>query len=360
LPEVLIVGAGIAGMLSALELSRRGLTVSILDDPQTRPPASWAGGGILSPLFPWRYPDQLISLTRHALAEYRALAAEIVAIGGPDPEVLHDGMLVLDDPEEARLRQWAGVSGESVQRCRASAHLDWLGDRPAVWLPGIGSIRNPRLLKGLYCSLRAKGIAVRTGRVSGIVPGAQGVEVTTDSGSLRAQRVLITAGAASGRLLPPELGNTVFPVKGQMLLYRPEQRPPSAIVLSDQGYLIPRSDGQVLVGSTVEPGVADSLPTASAHQHLMRVAGELWPVLAGVSPVAQWSGIRPGSHRSLPWIGVVPGSAERVWLNSGHFRNGLVCGPASARLLAALMCGETPPFDPMPYALSASSSSSPP
>ncbi|MFN3712604.1 MAG: NAD(P)/FAD-dependent oxidoreductase [Alcanivoracaceae bacterium] len=358
--DVLIVGAGIAGMLTAVELADRGFSVRLLDDPVAHPPASWAGGGILSPLFPWRYPPALLPLTRHAFADYQMLSARIVAAGGIDPEVDRGGMLVLDDPDPALIRDWAERSGEPVHQGRASDYLPWQGEQAAVWLPGIGRIRNPRLLKGLRHLLAVSAIPVLPLAASRIQLADRGVEVVTPAGVLRADRVVVTAGALSARLLPEGIDTGIHPVRGQMLLYRPEQPLPEAVVLAAEGYLIPRRDGYLLVGSTVEPGIDDSVPTALAQQQLCDRAAQLWPLLADHTPVAQWAGIRPGSRRPLPWIGEVPGSGGRLWLNSGHFRNGLVCGPGSARLLARLMCGEPSDCDPAAYALPSSSSSSPP
>ena len=185
------------------------------------------------------------------------------------------------------------------------------------------------------------------------------MQVLTSSGLVQAGRVLLTAGAWTAGLLPPPLRQCIFPVRGQMLLYRPELPFPGSVLLSPAGYLIPRADGLLLAGSTVETGIDDSIPTEQAFAQLKVMAEQLWPALQGTTPVAQWAGIRPGSLNALPLIGEVTDSEGHIWINSGHFRNGLVCAPASATVVADLICGLKPGIDPAPYSVSGSSSSPP-
>lgn len=345
------------GLLSALELHERGVAVSVLDAGAECPSASWAGGGILSPLPPWQYSAPMHALTRDAARDYQYWAGQIVALGGPDPELRQGGMLVLEAATE-QAGQWARRHGVRLEMVAAGTLFPWLGDQPALYLPAVASLRNPRLLKGLAMLLTARGIPLHRQRVMALEATSDGVRVRLAGAELHAGRVLVAAGAWSESLLPG-LALGTFPAKGQMLLLRPREPMPAPVLLGPAGYLIPRRDGLVLAGSTVEPAQWDGRPTAEARQRLLTMAIALWPALVEAELLAQWSGVRPGLRRELPLIGAVPGSHGRVWLNSGHYRNGLVCAPASARLLAALMCGETPGIDPAPYSVSSSSPSSP-
>ncbi|MEP4373215.1 MAG: FAD-dependent oxidoreductase, partial [Alloalcanivorax venustensis] len=167
-----------------------------------------------------------------------------------------------------------------------------------------------------------------------------------------APRVLRCAGAWTSALLAP-LGVRLplFPAKGEMLLYRlPPGRVPT-IVLTDEGYLIPRADGAVLAGSTLNPGDATTHPTVTGRWALQAMAASLLPELASVTPSHHWAGVRPGSDRDWPYLGPVPGTSG-VFAAAGLHRNGLVAAPASAELLVRLMCGETPSLDPADYSLS--------
>ena len=353
--DTLIIGAGVAGMMSALELAAKGDRVRLLDVGRHRPPASWAGGGILSPLFPWRYPDPLHALASEALPLYRQWQAAILAAGGPDPEIRQDGMLVFAR-DGARARAWAWRHDVELG-ARTQCGFEPSRGGEALWLANIATVRNPLLLRGLRILLARSGVPLLETRATDIRLGAQGVTVMAGDGALHADRVLVTAGAWSSPLLASWMRADIFPVRGQMLLYRSAE-PLACVVLDDAGYLIPRRDGLVLAGSTLELEVEDTVPTAAAHQQLRSMAERLWPALRRAELRAQWAGLRPGSQRALPLIGEVPGTDGRLWLNGGHFRNGLVCAPASARLISALMCGEAAACDPTPYALSPSSSAS--
>ena len=120
------------------------------------------------------------------------------------------------------------------------------------------------------------------------------------------------------------------------------------VVLSDGRYLIPREDGRILVGSTLERTGFEKQLTEQAHRSLYQSALDLLPALAECEVEAQWAGLRPGSPDGIPYIGAVEGFAN-LYLNAGHYRNGLVLAPASCRLVADLMLKRTPEIDPQPY-----------
>jgi len=167
---------------------------------------------------------------------------------------------------------------------------------------------------------------------------------------MSAGNVVLAAGAWSGELLK-KLGLVlpVEPVKGQMILYRCEPGFLPTMVLAKGRYAIPRLDGHVLVGSTLEHAGFDKTPTQDALASLKASAEELLPALAHAEVVGHWAGLRPGSPEGIPYIGELadfPG----LWLNCGHYRNGLVLAPASCELLKNLLLGETPIIDPQPYA----------
>jgi glycine oxidase len=170
-----------------------------------------------------------------------------------------------------------------------------------------------------------------------------------DGATLEADAFVVCGGAWSARLLAGAgAGLPVRPVRGQMILYRRPAGELPCIVLAEGRYVIPRRDGHVLCGSTLEEVGFDKTATTEARASLEASAARLWPVLAGQAPVAHWAGLRPGSPDGIPFIGRVPGS-DNLWVNAGHHRNGLVLAPASARLLADLVTGRTPSVDPRPY-----------
>ena len=349
-----IVGAGIIGQLTALALHDRGQTdITLLEDRHAFPPASWAGGGILSPLFPWRYSAHLNRLCRQATQSYRGLVNRLEQAGRLAPGSLHlSGMwMQVPDQQKPRVRQWLADSDlpfEWQQR-------QWSGaDHDGVFCPSLGSIRNPRLLKGLRGYLLSKGVRFEAGRVRSIVPGGGVNEVHTLNDRFAAEVVVLAAGAGMSSLVPEIEG--MFPAKGEMLLYSLGRHAPEEIILTERGYAIPRADGATLFGSTLRVGDDTHYPTVAGRSQLEALAHMLVPATRQMSPSHHWAGVRPGSRRDYPLIGEYgPG----LYLSTGHYRNGLVAAPASAELLASLIVGDVPPLDPTPYSpLSSSRSSS--
>lgn len=349
--ELIIIGGGIIGLLAARELASRGDRVTVVDTPRARPGASWAGGGILAPLFPWRHPAPVMDLCRHAFEEYQALGAVIRAAGGADPETSRSGMLVYAPGEAATALRWGREQAVRVERRDASSVEPNAPAGEALWLPELGQVRNPRLLAGIRHLLKGcEAVSLCRESVRHLEPVGPGWRVTTEKRTRNADAVLIAAGAWSAALLEPlGLRWPLLPVKGEMLRYPPGVPAPGRILLSESGYLIPRADGSVLAGSTLEAGVTDLRPSRAAAQRLVRAAGRLWPPLRDAEPVLQWAGLRPGSRRELPLIGPVPGHPG-LYVAVGHYRYGLTAAPATARLIAALIRGESPPLDPAPFA----------
>lgn len=357
--DVGIIGGGVIGLLTALKLIDQGATVQMFDQPMSRPPASWAGGGILSPLFPWLYSAALTTLTMHAQRAYLALDERLGQQHLAGLEVSPSGLLMPSVEDRSKAIRWA--ARHQIKLCAVDAGQiePRLSGEGALWMPQVGHIRNPRLVAGIVRLLHLAGVFVENQPVLAIERCQHGWRLQTPRGMVQAGRVLISAGAWSAPLLAPlGLRLPVIPVKGEMLLYPAAVSAPRCMILRDSGYLIPRRDGRMLVGSTVLPGVFDQRPSAAAYGQLESVARNLWPPLAGIEPEAHWAGLRPGSPRDCPFLSEVPGNPG-LFIATGHYRNGLVCAPASAEIMAALIMGETPAIDPAPYSLSPSSSSPP-
>lgn len=341
--DLLVVGGGVIGMFCAAEAVKRGMSVTVISGPPSRPTASWAGGGILSPLFPWRYPDDLAPLTVDALGRYRGWQQAFVDAGISVPEINDCGLWAGCD-DAAQALQWAQRQGVAME-----------AEDGGVFMPAVAAIRNPHLLKALAGFLQAHGVTVIADAVRKLDVGTACAH--TDEREYRAAHLIIAAGAWSSALLPAAVQKTLpelFPAKGQMLLYPPLPQRLERILLTDAGYLIPRKDGRVLAGSTLEPGVSDMRPSAQASTRLATMAAQLWPALSGVAPIAQWSGLRPGASSPLPVI--TPLDAQRrTWLASGHFRNGLVAAPATAALLLDQIMNQPTFCEAAPYQSSPSS-----
>jgi len=345
-PDILIVGAGVAGLTTALALRRQGASVVVIDRSQPGTEASWAGGGILCPLYAWRYPEAVMALARRGMREYPALLDSLDA--STDAERLVTGMQILDPvgPGESA----AGV-GEWLDRF--GIRHEWLpgDDSPDLLLPDVANVRNPRLLLALREAAESEGITIHAHCAADRLrlDGDRVTGVITADGALAAGQVVIAAGAWSEALTPGASQGSIFPVRGQML--RLEARPENRLerILMDAGtYLIPRRDGSVVIGSTVEYAGFDKAVDPVAQAALHAKACRLWPPLAGAAITHRWAGLRPGSVDEIPILGAHP-HVDGLWLNTGGFRNGLAMAPASASLLSDLMNDHPPALDPSPY-----------
>lgn len=356
--RVLVVGGGVIGLLSAYQLADAGLEVQVLDQRDVGREASWAGGGIVSPLYPWRYSPAVTALAHWSQDFYPQLGARLLAESGIDPEVHVTGLYWLDLEDEDEALAWAKQEGRpltavDIQSVYRAVPPLGPGFSHAVYMPGVANVRNPRLLKSLREALqRMPNVTLlENAKATGFVREAERVVgVSTESGELRADRVVVAAGAWSGGLLASlGLQLPVKPMKGEMILFKCAEDFLPRMVLAKGRYAIPRRDGHILVGSTLEDVGFDKTPTQEALDSLRASAIELLPALADAEVVKHWAGLRPGSPEGIPYIGPVPGF-EGLWLNCGHFRNGLVLAPASCQLLADLLLGREPIIDPAPYA----------
>ncbi|CAD5379884.1 Glycine oxidase [Pseudomonas sp. OF001] len=356
--NILIIGAGAIGLQSARLLAQAGCSVTLLDQSAVGGEASWAGGGIVSPLYPWRYSPAVTALAHWSQDFYPRLADRLIEEGGVDPEVHVTGLYWLDLEDEAEALAWAAREGRplrSVPMAEVEAAVPVLrhGYRHAIHMAGVANVRNPRLLRSLRAALAqlpnveirehcaVEGFLREDGRVVG---------VQTRQGELLADAVVVAAGAWSGELLKSlGLALPVEPVKGQMILFKCAADFLPSMVMANGRYAIPRRDGHILVGSTLEYEGFDKTPTDEALGSLRASAIELLPALADAEVVRHWAGLRPGSPDGIPFIGPVP-EHDGLWLNCGHFRNGLVLAPASCQLLSNLLLGQAPIVDPAPYA----------
>lgn len=357
MPHALIVGGGLIGLLTARELRARGFDVTVVERGACGREASWAGGGILSPLHPWRFPDAVNALAGRSQAAWPRIAATLRGRTGIDPEYRPGGMIVIDGDDPVEVGAWAErhrVAATPLARAQVTAMIAGLNP-PAghPWLlPDIASIRNPRLLRALIALAVGEGVTLRGNTPATGVAHAGGrvVGLDTAGGRIGADAVVICAGAWSAGLLsglgaePPG----IRPVRGQMLAFAAPPGLLDRIVLTDDHYLIPRADGTVLVGSTVEDAGFDAAPTDGGRAELFAAAARLLPPLATAPVLAHWAGLRPGSDDGIPTIASHP-ALSGLWINAGHFRNGIVTAPASAELAADLVAGRAPALAPAPY-----------
>jgi glycine oxidase len=360
LSDILIVGGGIIGMLTARELSLAGMKVTIVEQGKTGRESSWAGGGIISPLYPWRYSDPVSALAKWGQAFYPELIEEMYSETGLDAELIQNGLLIFDDEQDTALawaKKWQSnmqlIDNNNVSELEPELSQMVMTDKKAIWMPEVRQVRNPRLVKATKKYLLKQGVKfLEQTEVTGFIKKANKVlGVTSSSGDIAADKILVAGGAWSANLLKNiDINTSVKPVKGQMILFKTEANKIKRIILSQDRYVIPRRDGRVLVGSTLEHTGFDKAVTASAREELMQEAFRIVPCLKKAEVEHHWAGLRPGSTNGIPYICPVH-DVEGLYLNTGHYRNGVVLGPASARLAADLILNRQPILEPNVYGL---------
>jgi glycine oxidase len=349
--HVLVVGGGIAGLASAWELARAGARVTLIERREIGRESSWAGAGILSALLPWDYRRPVNRLINASLARFPAWIEALRQASTTDPEYRRTGMLVLPPFDAAAADAWLNehaLGTEGLPPAVADALPDALA---GLWLGHVAQVRNPRILRALREACVGAGVDIQEMReATGLRSlGERVTGVVTEAGLWRADDYVLTTGAWSAQLLGTlSTSLPVRPVRGQMLLYAatPERLP--CIVYRDGAYLVPRADGLILAGSTLEDTGFDKSTTEQAYADIRAFAEALLPDLAGSEPVRHWAGLRPGSPDNIPVIARHP-VLTNLYLNAGHFRYGVTMAPASAALLADLMLGRRPEIDPAPY-----------
>jgi glycine oxidase len=215
----------------------------------------------------------------------------------------------------------------------------------------VAQVRNPRLVAALRAAVGRLGGEVREQSPATRVQtlGGRVTAVQTAAGSCAADSVVLATGAWSGLGLAGLAATPqVRPIRGQMLLFKLEPGVLGTILYRNGLYLIPRRDGHLLVGSTLEDAGFDKTPDTATRERLHGEAAELLPELATLQPLQHWAGLRPGSPDNIPVIDRHP-DFDNVFVDTGHYRYGVTMAPASAELLADLMQGKAPALDPAPY-----------
>lgn len=319
LPDVVITGAGLIGLSCALELQSLGMRVTVLERDTAALQASWAAAGMLA-AHDLLNPIALRPLSDLSIELYPAFLARIAALTG------------ITVPMET---EWT-LEGPHPHSATAQHDLSQL-QRPGFIRIAEQSLDPRKLTAALVAAVRSTDIDLREHTsVRGWTESADGVEVQAESGSFRAGYVLDCTGAWSD--------HPVRPAKGQMLrvtapgvLISPALG--NIVVRTPQIYLVPRLDGSVVIGATVEDAGFDTTTHDADLNQLRQHAAALIPSLAEAVEVERWAGLRPDTPDHLPLLGQV---SERRFLATGHYRNGILLAPATARVMAQLIQGQQP------------------
>lgn len=350
--DVLIIGGGINGLLSALALQREGLHVAVAEQGDMARESTWAGAGILSPLLPWDYGSEINALSERGRTLWPSLAEALRTSTGIDPEYQTCGMLAMGHFDQSAAESWCAAHHWQCAPASEFGPVNPGGNTASLWLPQVAQARNPRIARAVQAACAQSGMTLLPhSAVTGFRQHADSIAaaIMAEGRELHAGRFVVCAGAWSRTCLgETSLGLQIAPVRGQILLFKTEPGVLRHMVYSAGKYLVPRLDGHILAGSTLEEAGFDKSTTRTAHDELLQFAIDTLPALAHAEQVTHWSGLRPGSPGNLPTIARHP-TLRNLYLNSGHFRYGVTMAPASAELLTQILLEQKTTLPAEPY-----------
>jgi glycine oxidase len=361
--DLVVVGAGIIGCACARSIADAGLNVVVVDPGPPGRGASSAAAGLLAPQYEESGgADPFFDLCDRSRATYPDFAGALREETGLDVELRREGMLVLaltdDDEEELERRlAWqrdAGLAAERVDAdtLRTMEPLVTPEARWGLYLPNDIQVDNVRVCQALTRSLKERGVEIRVGDpVAALeVHGDRVTGVRLASGErLRAGRTVVAAGAWSAQIggLPRPL--PVRPIRGQMVELQSRGPGPNRILASRAGrYIVPRLDGRLLAGSTVEEAGFDASPSADGLLGILQAVQRIAPELRGARLGPTWAGLRPGTPDGHPILGPEPEMPGLIYA-TGHFRNGILLAPITALVVAELATDTKPRLDLSPF-----------
>jgi glycine oxidase len=344
--DVIIVGGGVIGCSIAYHLAREGVKVTVLDKGEIGSEASRAAAGMLAPLAEVEEDGPFQGLGLASLRLFPHLAEALEQECGVDIEYLRSGILRVALTEE----QAEHLKGVAHRRPPPGLELRWLEPdelralEPGLSLEVLGALYSPeehqvnadRLVQALARAAAAHGAVMRRNtRATGLVRrGMRVTGVRIPDGTLSAGHVVLAAGAWTARVAQGiGIALPVFPVRGQMIALPASRSAPRHIVWGEEGYLVPKANGLLFAGATVERVGFRKNVTLRGMSGLRMMAKSLVPRLVGLDAVDAWAGFRPGSADGLPILGPVPGW-EGLSVACGHFRNGILLAPITGQLIA--------------------------
>ncbi len=356
--DSIIIGGGVIGLMTAKELVESEMSVLIVDKGTIGNESSWAGGGILSPLSPWRMPQCVTNLAQWSQNHYRSLVKELINSTHINPELTNSGMLIINNDESDQCVLWAKSQSIKIESLSENSLIDFAPNlnkiyRSALFLPDIWQIRNPLLLEALkvYLLQHRANIIEHTLVNHLLFEKDKCSGIRLNNTDYLSDNIIIASGAWSGNLVKKEVCDIkISPIRGQMISFQCNKNLFSQIILKNELYLIPRKDGLVLSGSTLENAGFNKDITEAGLNTLKKFALDLIPKLSKCKTIRQWSGLRPLSESDIPLIGEIP-NIRNLYVNTGHYRNGILLAPASARLLADIILNRTPVINPAPYSI---------
>jgi len=306
-------------------------------------------------LYPWRYDDSVNVLAERSKKIYPELIKKLTEESGQDCELITSGLFTVTDNHQ-EIGDWAkkwSVDAEFINDIDSiHAIEDKVGDvvNQGLWMPDVMQVRNPKLVNALKSSCEFLSIPFKeqTAVEEIVISNDKVCGVRTRQETIFSEKVIIASGAWSAKFSATESAIDVTPVKGHMIMYKGDPGLVNRIILSEGHYIIPRKDGRILAGSTLEKIGYDKTISTDALAELHQAAIELIPLLDDLTVERQWAGLRPGTKKGIPYI-CQHDAVENLYVHAGHFRNGIVLGAASAEMMTDIVLGRDARYDVKPY-----------
>ncbi|HEV3278602.1 MAG TPA: glycine oxidase ThiO [Terriglobia bacterium] len=352
-PDAVVIGGGIIGSSIALRLAQAGLRVTVFDRGRAGAEASSAAAGMIAPQAEKTGPPEFDDLCRASHSLYPEFAAEMEALSGQAANYRRDGtlLLALDEEQERELDRIEAGAVERLDAEAARRQVPGLAAdiRRALFLPGDHSVDNKLLTRAVIEAARRQGVIFEENApVRRIVvrhDRAEGIEA--DRGRVAATEVILAAGCWSGALAATAgVEIPMDPCRGQMLEFELASALP-VVVRAGHHYLVPRAGDAVIVGTTAEYAGFEATVTAAGLASVLQAALRLAPFLAAGRFRRAWAGLRPDTADHLPVLG--RSGIGGLTLATGHFRNGILLAPVTARLIADLVVGGAAPAALEPF-----------
>jgi len=349
--DVAIVGGGLIGASIAFELAAEKLRVVVVDRQKPGLEASWAAAGMLSPGPHAPEDEPLTPLAKESLRLYPEFVAAVEAASQQSVSFQREGAVEIfcgphAESERDKLvasHRRLGLAAEGISSEAARKMEPALGPAvsAAAWFPDEATVEPRLLMAAVLEGASRRGVEIRQNyavtslRCEKGGDGERCVGIAAGENQIEAKFVVLAAGCFTGaiksgaeKFLPASF---THPVRGQMIALHPKSARLSRVLRSERGYLVPRRDGKIVAGSTTEDTGFEKRVTAEGVRSILSAALDLMPTLAGAEIVETWSGLRPGTIDGLPILG--PAAVEGLLVATGHFRNGILLAPVTAKLI---------------------------
>lgn len=331
--KVIVIGGGIVGCISAIELSKKGAEVSIIDQSLLCNEASKAAGGILFPLMPWNYEPNIFELCSNSISYYEKLAKDLLLDTNIDIELIRSGIQILPPFNEVNINKWCKKNNMQIFKKR-------LNNEDTLLIKDVFQVNPPKLMKAINLFIKKLGIKVFEN--SEVIKLNKSKNKITscevrNNGKIYGDKFIIAAGAWSSKILK-NLSKKIYPVRGHIIQYSKSSVQLEHILFKNDIYVLQRKDQSIIVGSTLENVGFSNRNTKTSVNFLNKKAIDMIEELRQLKIEKHWYGFRSGSEANKPLVRI-DNTFDNLILNTGHHRYGITMAPNTASSVLKFIYG---------------------